>query len=49
MMLGLRRSETFERKSLGSVVSWFEGWARKEETGERLDSVRGCLGQRRIL
>jgi len=41
--LGIRRLETFERDGLGSFVSRFEGWARKEEMGERLDSVGAVL------
>ncbi len=43
MTLGLRHSEMFERDGLDSVVSLFEGWACKEETGERLDSVKAVL------
>src|SRR6266550_2104970 len=45
MSLGIRRLETFERDGLGSFVSRFEGRARKEETGERLDSVRAVLAE----
>ncbi|KAF8325727.1 hypothetical protein F5887DRAFT_227398 [Amanita rubescens] len=43
LTLGMRRLETFKGEGLGSFVSRLEGWARKKETGESLDSVRAVL------
>ncbi|KAF8337764.1 hypothetical protein F5887DRAFT_920330 [Amanita rubescens] len=40
---GACRLETFRGDGLGSFMSRFEGWARKGETGESLDSVRAVL------
>jgi len=37
---GVSSRETFMRDGLGSFMSRFEGWGRKRETGESLDSVK---------